>query len=284
MIRAQEGIIRSFWGGVRGGTFCKKSLPGKTSQQMQMRIGTTSYIYPADIITNVRKLAGRVEDIELLLLEVDDPERDLPDKSVIRELRQIAADHGMTYTVHLPLTLGLAGNRGNVDLARRVILSTLELDPYGFNVHLEDGFWQNSSELPRWVENSLKSLELIREATGALDQICVENLEDQPQGMMDSVLASIPVSCCVDVGHLWKQGIDPLPCLESWLPRTRVVHIHGVGAKDHQKLSVTPLYRLEPVVALLEKSFNGVVTVEIFSEPDLIDSWAVLKELGLAPR
>ena len=246
-----------------------------------MRIGTTSYIYPADIITNVRKLAGRVQDIELLLLEVSDPERDLPDKNVIRELRQIAADHGMTYTVHLPLTLGLAGNRGNVDLARRVILSTLELDPYGFNVHLEDGFWKSSNELPRWVENAVKSLELIRETTGVMDKICVENLEDQPRRMMDSVLASIPVSCCVDVGHLWKHGLDPVPCLESWLPRARVVHIHGVGAKDHQKLSVTPLDRLEPVVALLEKSFNGVLTIEIFSEPDLIDSQAVLRKLGL---
>ncbi len=246
-----------------------------------MRIGTTSYIYPADIITNVRKLAGRVEDIELLLLEVDDPARDLPDKKVVQELRQIAAGHGMTYTVHLPLTLGLAGNRGNVDLARRVILSTLELDPHGFIVHLEDGFWKRSDELPRWVENSVKSLELLRDATGVLEKICVENLEDQPSSLMDSVLASIPVSCCVDVGHLWKQGLDPLPCLESWLPRARVIHIHGVGGKDHQKLSVTPLSRLEPVITLLKRSFDGVMTIEIFNEPDLVDSLAVLGKFGL---
>ena len=246
-----------------------------------MRIGTTSYIYPADIITNVRKLAGRVQDIELLLLEVDDPARDLPDRNLVQELREIAAGHGMTYTVHLPLTLGLAGNRGNVDLARRVILSTLELDPHGFVVHLEDGFRKRSDELPRWVENSVKSLESIRDATGVLDKICVENLEDQPQSLMDSVLALIPVSCCVDVGHLWKQGIDPLPWLESWLPRAWVVHIHGVGGKDHQKLSVTPPSRLDPVIAFLKKSFHGVMTIEIFNEPDLIDSLATLRKLGL---
>ncbi len=242
-----------------------------------MRIGTTSYIYPADIITNVRKLAGRVDDIELLLLEVDDPERDLPDKKVVRELLQIALDNDLTYTVHLPLTLGLAGNRRNVDLARRVILSTLELDPYGFIVHLEDGFWRRSDELPRWVENSVKSLELLRDATGVLEKICVENLEDQPSRLIDSVLASIPVSCCVDIGHLWKQGLDSLPWLESWLPRARVVHIHGVGRKDHQKLSVTPRSRLDPVIDLLKESFSGVVTIEVFNEPDFVDSIALLK-------
>jgi sugar phosphate isomerase/epimerase len=246
-----------------------------------MRIGTTSYIYPADIITNVRKLARRVEDIELLLLEVDDPVRDLPDKKVVHELLQIALDNNLTYTVHLPLTLGLAGDRGNVDLARRVILSTLELDPHGFIVHLEDGFWRTSDELPRWVENSVKSLELLRDATGVLEKICVENLEDQPSSLMDSVLASIPVSCCVDVGHLWKQGLDPLPCLESWLPRARVVHIHGVGEKDHQRLSVTPQSQLEPVIALLKSSFDGVATIEVFNQSDLIDSLAMLRKLGL---
>ncbi len=75
-----------------------------------MRLGTTSYINPADIITNARKLAGRVDDIELVIFQADH-EDDLPDRDAIDELIQIASDHNMTYTVHLPLNLGLAVHR-----------------------------------------------------------------------------------------------------------------------------------------------------------------------------
>jgi sugar phosphate isomerase/epimerase len=242
-----------------------------------MRIGTSSYIYPANIITNVRRLAGRVRDLELVLFEVNDPRWDLPNRAVIQELRQIALNNSSTYTVHLPLSLGLAGNQPNLDLARRVIAGTLDLDPYAFIIHVEDGPWKESNKLETWVENSKKSLELIGEEIGVLERICVENLEDQPSSLMDSILASLPVSCCVDIGHLWKQGLDPLPYLKSWLPRMRVAHIHGVGRRDHQKLSVMPESKLSPVISFLRKNFHGVVTIEVFNETDLAESLVVLQ-------
>ena len=106
-----------------------------------MRIGTTWYIYPANIITNVRRLAGRVQDVELVLFEVNDPRWDLPNRSVIQELRQMALDNASTYTVHLPLNLGLAGSHPNLDLARRVISGT-------------------------WISNHMLSLSIWRTAPG----------------------------------------------------------------------------------------------------------------------
>ncbi len=38
----------------------------------QFRLGSTSYVYPDDILPNVRKLMSSVDDIELVLFEVDD--------------------------------------------------------------------------------------------------------------------------------------------------------------------------------------------------------------------
>jgi len=242
-----------------------------------MRLGTTSYIYPADILTNVRKLSGLVQDVELVLFEIDDPVRDLPDKTVIHELREIATEHDMTYTVHLPLNLALARSNGNVNLACRTILATLDLSPRGFITHLEDGPRTGQYELLHLVENSVRSLEAIGTAVGDLADICVENLEGQPLRMIDLIMERIPVSCCVDIGHLWKQGLDALDHLRSWLPRTRVVHIHGVGSRDHQSLSVIPASELDPVFQLLRKQFNGVLTIEVFNEADLLESLPMLK-------
>lgn len=57
-----------------------------------MRIGATSYTYSADILTNVKKLAGLVQDVELVLFEIEDPERDIPSQALVRGsagLRQI---------------------------------------------------------------------------------------------------------------------------------------------------------------------------------------------------
>ncbi len=57
-----------------------------------MRLGTTSYIYPADIITNVRRLAGKVQDVELVIFELDEGSNGLPDDDTIAELNALSAD------------------------------------------------------------------------------------------------------------------------------------------------------------------------------------------------
>jgi sugar phosphate isomerase/epimerase len=244
-----------------------------------MRLGTTSYIYPADILTNVRKLAGRVEDIELVLFEADD-ENNLPDKDTIRELNRIARDHSMTFTVHLPLDLTLAAcnNSASIRKAVRVLDATVALSPVGFIVHLEDENHNVGLDPYRWVENSVAALSDLGRAIGDLERMCAENLENHDPLLIDSVLARVPVSCCLDVGHLWKQRLDPVPHLERWLPRTRVVHIHGMKKRDHQGLSAVATGQLDPVVSILAARFSGVLSFEVFSEADLLDSMKVFEQ------
>ena len=55
------------------------------------RLGTTSYIIPADLIPNIEYLAGRVEDVELILFEVDDGPNNMPDESALRQMADLAA-------------------------------------------------------------------------------------------------------------------------------------------------------------------------------------------------
>lgn len=238
-----------------------------------MRLGTTSYIYPADIITNVRKLARFVDDVELIIFQAEEGGKTYPDREVVQELGRIGKENGLTYTVHMPLDLSLAGDRPALDTALGVIERTMELDPHGYIVHLDGAPDPASHEFTKWVENSVRSLEHIGNSIGDPAKICVENLDDQTPLMLDTILEQLPVSCCVDVGHLWKQGFDPVPCLDVWLNRTRVVHLHGVGTRDHERLSHMASSRLDPVVdILLNRLFEGVLTFEIFSEADLRDS------------
>jgi|SRR5271157_2273211 len=236
-----------------------------------MRLGATSYIYPADIITNVRRLAGSIDDIELVIFEAEQ-EANLPDPGTIEELIRIGSDHNMTYTVHLPTDIGMADKKPCVEKAMRVIRRTEGLSPHAFIVHLDSNPPNHRLDPEQWLENSLSSLEILCAEVSEPEKLCVENLENHHPEMIDSILGKIEVSCCVDVGHLWKQALDPLPPLTRWMPRARVVHIHGVGSRDHKQLSLIPDDKLDPVVKFLHENFKGVLTFEIFSELDLIDS------------
>ena len=127
------------------------------------RVGSTSYVYPEDILPNVEKLAagGDVDDVELVLFEVDDGPNNLPGPDIVRRLADLAAQHGLTYTVHLPLDLCLGAEGGmqhaSLVKAERVIKATLPLAPYAFVLHL-DGEGVGG---PDWLPRAVRALEMV---------------------------------------------------------------------------------------------------------------------------
>ncbi len=262
--------------------------------EMPFRLGTTSYIIPDDILPNVRFLADRVDDVELVLFEVDDGQNNLPGEDVVAELGEIARLHDLTYTVHLPLDLRLGdgGDEGHASLVKayRVIDCTGVLDPWAYILHLDgedlrhsDGTFPEAGDpcVRTWQDYSCRALELVANRAGGTDRLALENLERYPAELIDPVLDRVPVSRCVDVGHLWLDGEDPVPVLDAALPRTRVVHLHGIVERDHKSLAHVPPEQLNPVVRLLlERAFAGVVTLEVFGREDFETSMKAL-ERGL---
>ncbi len=244
-----------------------------------MRIGTTSFVYPMDLLPNVERLAGLVEDVELVLFEVDEYGSNLPDVVTVARLNELADAYNLTYTVHLPLDLRLADNDSmmhvSLEKARKVIDATCQLSPWGYIVHLNGEALQSGSHpdaLKRWQEQAQRSLEII---CGWLDdprRLCLENLESWDPSAFAPIVHSLPISRCVDVGHLWMQGVNPLEHLCSWIERTRIVHLHGLAERDHQSLAHMPPEQLDPVVTFLVQRFKGVVTLEVFSEADFFSS------------
>jgi sugar phosphate isomerase/epimerase len=252
------------------------------------RLGTTSYIIPDDILPNARYLAGKVRDIELILFEVDDGPNNLPSPEVIEELSRIAQQHDMTYTVHLPLDLKLGEDGSEQDRslvkAKRVIDCTRGLAPWAYVLHLDGRSVRTSTDarlIRRWQDQSVRALELVAECAGSPEKLAAENLETYPLDFIQPVLDRIPVSRCVDIGHLWLDGHDPIPYLGAALPRTRVVHIHGIAERDHRSLAFMPQGKVNQVWdELIRANYRGVLTLEIFSEEDFISSLEVIKRLS----
>jgi adenosyl cobinamide kinase/adenosyl cobinamide phosphate guanylyltransferase/sugar phosphate isomerase/epimerase len=242
-------------------------------------LGTSSYIIPADILPNVRYLAGKVRDVELVLFEVDDGPNNLPSSEVLDELIQLAELYNLTYTVHLPLDLKLGADGSEQDIsltkARKVIELTKRLDPWAYILHLDGKEARGSKDaavLRHWQDQAVRALEIVSEWAGGPEKLAVENLEGYPPDFIQPVLERIPVSRCVDLGHLWLDGVPVMPYLENALPRTRVIHIHGIGERDHSSLSHVDPHELDRVFRKLLAEYRGVLTLEIFSEPDFLSS------------
>lgn len=247
------------------------------------RLGTTSFIYSEDmqpdaLVTNVRQLATQVDDVELVLFDTEDYGNNLPDARAVAELNALAREHALSYTVHLPVDLDWRDARSSEKILR-AIDATCSLNPFAHVLHL-DGRSLLESPSPQtileWQTNTSRALERI---IAHIDptHLCVENLERWSPEWFADMVADKNLARCIDVGHLWKQGRDPLPHLQEHMARTRVIHIHGLNGHDHQSLAWQPRSQVTRVLDFLaDAKFDGVMTLEVFSVDDLVSSQQVV--------
>ncbi len=246
-----------------------------------LRLGSPSYVYPDDVVPNVHKLAGLVQDIEWLVFEVD---YGLPGAEVAEELIQLGEAYGHSYTVHLPLDLALAAEdesarATSVDAARRVIAATRAVQPWAYIVHIQG---EGSGETwGPWHERAAEALGLLAEEAGDLRLLAVENVPRYPPEYLWPLTERLPVSLCLDVGHLLRQGRAPLPLLEAHLARARVLHLHGYAeGRDHRSLAAIDQSLLRQVLRLVwRRRFSGVVTIECFGVEPFFESWDLVEGL-----
>ena len=260
------------------------------------RLGTTSYIIPAGLAENARWLAQQrlpgaesipVRDMQLVLFDLPAGPSNLPNAATLAALQAVAAEYDFTYTVHLisDLRLGDAGEEDYPALlqARQVIELTRVLNPWAYVLHLDGRHVKTlSAQHPiyrRWQQDCAGALALLGEWTGDATLLAVENLEGYSPNFVQPVVERTAASRCVDIGHLWLDGHDPLPYLAATLPRTRVIHLHGLHeGRDHQSLMHTPPAQLDPIIALLlQAQYNGVLTLEVFGEEDFHSSLSALR-------
>lgn len=256
------------------------------------RLGTTSYIVPDEIIPNVRRLAGKVDDIELVLFESDEFSN-LPPGEELETLDGLARDYGMTYSVHLPLDVYL-GNPDRQERVRsvgkclRVVDVVRNLPKSAFVLHFESGPGVDvnafgDDENRRFLDSLRESASMLLDRCGEqASSICVENL-NYPYGLVWPVVGEYGFSTTLDVGHLEYYGFPTADYLERYLDNARVLHMHGsTGGKDHNSLSHMRREALAMVVDALAGCSGDakVFTLEIFSEDDLSTSLRVLEEFA----
>ena len=262
--------------------------PTTLKNTFPFRLGTSSYIIPADIIPNVEYLADKVDDIELVLFESDEISN-IPDDATVDRLISLAAEHDLTYTVHLPLDapLGHADEvvrRSAVGKCRRVIERMNQVNPFGYLLHFEGDVWKPvpTDDLPRWKTNLSRSVEELLKCVDP-ELLCVETLS-YPFDLVDDIVDRFNLSICLDIGHIILGEFDLEEYYKRYLKRTKVFHVHGIiDGKDHQSLSGLNEDVLRDLIALLARNSDRkrVFTLEIFSESDFNTSIDILRDYAV---
>ena len=247
-------------------------------QRYPFRLATTSFIYPAGYIPNIRRLGPFFDEVELLFFESRDEA--LPSPADIARMRDLACELDITYNVHLPLDLDLGGPDANDGLqAARRFAAALELvRPLSATTHTLHLVFSGNDTSPAavaaWQARTRKNLEKLMDASPVPSRkISVETLA-YPSRWFAPIVEEFDLSVCVDIGHIIRYGYDLEQVLSDYSPRVTILHLHGVeNGKDHRSVSAIGLDRWRPIVPFL-KSFKGTVSLELFSLPDLEDSLA----------
>ena len=261
------------------------AIQNEKLRNMPCRLGTTSYIIPADILPNLRFLADRVDDVELVLFESDEYSN-LPARSDVTEMAKIGADRDLTFTVHLPLDAWPGSCDENIRQRSmekwfRVMDLMAAVDPFAWIVHLNDPPENSAIEMGRWQNQCAKSLDDLARRTDP-SMLCIETL-GYDYHLVWPMVRERKCSVCLDIGHLVLYGYDIDAYCNAWLKHARVLHVHGVNpqGRDHVDLSHLDDSLLNDLLARLEKenTVPRVMTLEIFSQTDLEISFTVLERI-----
>ncbi len=246
----------------------------------RFRLGIPSYVLPADILPNVKAFAPYVDDFELTLFESESSS--LPSPETVAQLVQLAKDNELSYTVHFPLDRQLGSEFFEERMAmQRSILAIMRrmrpLKPFAWVLHLE-GLTPpaNARERQAWSKRIAALLPDIIARAANPGLICVENLL-YPFEWCVELVESFKLGVCIDIGHLLSLGEDVNSHLKRFLPRARIVHLHGMsGGKTHRALDAVPLADLKQYLVNMA-DFRGILTLELFN---LSDISASIKYLG----
>ncbi|MDJ0784166.1 MAG: cobamide remodeling phosphodiesterase CbiR [Desulfosarcinaceae bacterium] len=253
--------------------------PGRPlKSRFPFRLGTTSFVYPASWSENAARLAPHLDEIELLFFESRTP-GSLPDRGEIDRLAAIAADHAVTYTVHLPVDRDLgAGDavaqRQAVEALTGIVNRTRPLPVTSFTLHLASPRQSHRrvTDVRRWQDRNRAGLEALLAAEVPPQALSIETL-DYPFEWAFALVEEMDLRVCLDIGHLilYASGRSAdhvlAEALNRYLDHTTVIHLHGVSdGRDHRPLDELAENLLMLVIdRLVRDRFSASLSLEIFN-------------------
>ncbi|MCX7816139.1 MAG: sugar phosphate isomerase/epimerase [Syntrophales bacterium] len=246
--------------------------------KLPFRIGTTSYIIPADVAANICLLGSFVDEIELVLYEGF-----LPSREEVLLWGSLKREYNLQINVHLPMAIPLGDpdfklRRKGCDKMLQFMERLNPLEPTTYILHLEqNGNRDTGNEIRNeWINCLRDSLNVLRERGMNPDKCAVENL-NYPLSWIEDLINDFHLKVCLDTGHLLLQGANLHYHFEKYRDKIIMIHLHGLsGGLDHSSITDVSETAWKDICGFLENYFYGV-SLEVFSLEDLRSSLEKLK-------
>jgi sugar phosphate isomerase/epimerase len=256
------------------------SGPRPLKGRFPFSFGVTSYLYPADIASNIVRLRGLADEMELILFESGDASN-IPTPAEVAHFGELAAPEGMRFNVHLPLDIDVvardpAFRAASLAMVARLVELTAPLRPTSYTLHV---LRDDADGREAWRERVRASLSRIEPPR---DRFCVETLQWDLRDI-DDILRELGFSVCIDAGHLLLYGYDVAEFFRFFAGRISMIHLHGVrGGRDHLPLSALGGRERALIArAVREIGYARSACLEVFAVSDYEDSVEALREMFL---
>ena len=231
------------------------------------KIGCPSYVYPADILPNVYKLAPCVDAIEIILFESSRPEN-LPSLDVVEELAVIGKEQGLSFVIHLPLDCRLGHPDPEersyaVNTFQTFIKKTALLKPVSYVVHFDPAGREEGSD--PWKQRIREGMDILCCNSGLDSRTFAVEMLEYPFEDVGEIVDAFNLSVCFEVGHLLLAERSLEQYFRNFSSRISIMHLHGA---DRNKAHVPPDILKESqqkAVADILAGYTGIVILEVFS-------------------
>ena len=251
-------------------------MPRSYKSVFPFSLGTTSFIYPDDYVSNVKRIGPYLDEIELLFFESSRSDS-LPAPTVINELSLLSENLDLKYNVHLPTDVSISHPERDrqhraVDAIKEVLMLVSPLSPTTCTLHIdysEPSF--SAKTVSAWQDRVRPNLAKILDMDLDSSRISIETL-DYPFELIEDVVEEFGLSVCLDLGHMILYGYDIDAAFKKYSDKTSIIHLHGVADDhDHLALDCLPDTIKFKIIEILRK-FNQTVSLEVFSYSNLASS------------
>lgn len=251
----------------------------KLKGSFPFRLGTTSYIYPGEIVPNVELLGDFLDEIQLLLFE-GNTYSNIPDAPTIRYLNQLSEQKNITYSVHLPLD-AYPGHE-NESVRKDSVAMILRIYEVGIALHCKHFVFHYASrnpegapfkDLQKWRDQLCKSTEELLHSGIEPPSLCVENLA-YPFSWVADLVDQYGLSKCIDIGHLRVNHFPVKSHINKYLGETKIIHLHGLKkGVDHNGLSPKDRRSMRQLVEKMDEiKYRETLILEVFQLDHLLES------------
>jgi hypothetical protein len=260
-------------------------LPQSYKGRFGFTLACPSFIYPDHILPNVCMLAPFVDQIEVLVFE-STPDDNLPPRNHVAHLAEMTKNGLITYNVHLPVDADITWEDKSLRLQAvkqisKAVARVSPLCPSTWTLHLPCSLnSMDKNSLTRWQHQAQAGVKALIKLTGLNPRsISVENLGYRPE-WIEPVVRELDLSVCLDIGHLIEHGFGPEKYFNHFMDRITIVHLYGGTRSGRGHLGLDRLApEHAPFIAAMLREFSGIVSVEVFSRKDLIESLKALENL-----